>query len=122
MRTNIAQILGSIGIGWLVLVLVAMFVTLALSLSNGGSAVPYSDLRLFALLLCARCSVADSWLPDGAVEDIKPTRTDPDERAHRINRLEWVPSGICQKATCSLLAGSVARTWQAPYARFSTDP
>ena len=51
MRTNIAQVLGNIGIGWLVLVLVAMFVTLALSLSNGGSAVPYSDLRLFALLL-----------------------------------------------------------------------
>ena len=51
MRTNIAQILRNIGIGWLVLVLVAMFVTLALALSNGGPAVPYSDQRLFALLL-----------------------------------------------------------------------
>ena len=51
MRTNIAQILKSIGIGWLVLVLVAMFATLALALSNGGPAVLYSDMRLFALLL-----------------------------------------------------------------------
>ena len=51
MRTNIAEILKNIGIGWLVLVLVAMFATLALSLSNGGPAVPYSDQRLFALLL-----------------------------------------------------------------------
>ena len=51
MRTNIAQILKNIGIGWLVLVLVAMFVTLALALSNGGPAVLYSDQRLFALLL-----------------------------------------------------------------------
>jgi len=51
MRTNIAQILKNIGIGWLVLVLVAMFATLALSLSNGRPAVLYSDQRLFALLL-----------------------------------------------------------------------
>jgi len=51
MKTNIAQILKSIAFGWLVLVLVAMFVTLALALSNGGPAVPYSDQRLFALLL-----------------------------------------------------------------------
>ena len=46
-----AQVLKNIGIGWLVLVLVAMFATLALALSNGGQAVLYSDLRLFALLL-----------------------------------------------------------------------
>jgi hypothetical protein len=51
MRTKIAQILKNIGIGWLVLVLVSMFVTLALALSNGGPAVPYADQRLFALLL-----------------------------------------------------------------------
>ena len=51
MRTNIAQLLKNIGIGWLVMVLVAMLVTLALALSNGGSAVPYSDQRLLALLL-----------------------------------------------------------------------
>jgi hypothetical protein len=51
MRTNLAQILRNIGIGWLVLVLVATFVMLALALSNGGPAVPYSDLRPFALLL-----------------------------------------------------------------------
>ena len=51
MRTDIARILKNIGIGWLVLVLFAMFVTLALALSNGGPAVPYSDQRLFALLL-----------------------------------------------------------------------
>jgi hypothetical protein len=51
MKTSIAQILKNIGIGWLVLVLVAMFVTLAFALSNGGPAVPYSDQRLFALLL-----------------------------------------------------------------------
>jgi hypothetical protein len=51
MRTNIAQMLKNIGIGWLVLVLVAMLVTLALTLSNGGSAVPYSDQRPLALLL-----------------------------------------------------------------------
>lgn len=51
MRANIAEILKNIGIGWLVLVLVAMFVTLALALSNGGPAVPYSDMRPFALLL-----------------------------------------------------------------------
>ncbi len=101
-RTNIAQILENIGIGWLVLVLVAMFATLALALSNGGPAVLYSDVRLFALLL-ARCSVADSWPSDGAVEDVRPIRTDPDERAHRTNRLVWVPSGTCQKAPCSLL-------------------
>jgi hypothetical protein len=51
MRTNLAQILKNIGIGWLVLVLVATFVMLALALSNGGPAVPYSDLRPFALLM-----------------------------------------------------------------------
>ena len=51
MRTNIAQILKNIGIGWLVLVLVSMFATLALALSNRGPAVPYSDQCLFALLL-----------------------------------------------------------------------
>ena len=39
----------SIGIGWLVLILVAMFVMLALTLSNGGPAVPYFELRPFAL-------------------------------------------------------------------------
>jgi hypothetical protein len=50
-ETNMAQILKNIGIGWLVLVLVAMFATLALSLSNGRPAVLYSDQRLFALLL-----------------------------------------------------------------------
>ena len=48
---NMAQILNNIGIGWLVLVLVAMFVVLAMALSNGGPAVPYSDLRPFALLM-----------------------------------------------------------------------
>ena len=53
-RTNIAQILKNIGIGWLVLVLVAMFATLALALSNGGPAVLYSDVRL---LLCYYCQV-----------------------------------------------------------------
>ena len=37
-------------IGWLVLVLVAMLVVLA-ALSNGGPAMPYSDLRPFALLM-----------------------------------------------------------------------
>ena len=51
MRTTIAEILKNIGIAWLVLVLVAMLVTLALALSNGGPAVPYSDQRPFALLL-----------------------------------------------------------------------
>jgi len=47
----LAQIFKNIGIGWLVLVLVATFVMLALALSNGGPAVPYSDLRPFALLM-----------------------------------------------------------------------
>ena len=51
MRTTIAQILKNIGIAWLVLVLVSMFITLAFALSNGGPAVPYSDQRPFALLL-----------------------------------------------------------------------
>ncbi|WP_147155205.1 hypothetical protein [Reyranella soli] len=51
MKTNIAQILKNFAIGWLVLVLVAMIATLAVALSNGGPAVPYSDQRLFALLL-----------------------------------------------------------------------
>ena len=46
-----AQMLKSIGVGWLVLVLVAMFVMLALTLSNGGPAVPISELRPFALLM-----------------------------------------------------------------------
>ena len=50
-ETNMAQILKNIGIGWLVLVLVAMVVMLALALSNGGPAVPYSALRPFALLM-----------------------------------------------------------------------
>ena len=54
-----AQMLKSIGIGWLVLVLVAMLVMLALTLSNGGPAVPYIVLRPFALLMSARCGVAD---------------------------------------------------------------
>ena len=51
MKTSIAQILKNIGIGWLVLVLVAMFVMLAIALSNGGPAVPYSDQRPLVLLL-----------------------------------------------------------------------
>jgi hypothetical protein len=51
MRTTIAQILKNIGIAWMVLVLASMLVTLALALSNGGPAVPYSDQRPFALLL-----------------------------------------------------------------------
>ena len=46
-----AHVLKNIGIGWLVLVLVAMLVMLALALSNGGLAVPYSDLRPFALFM-----------------------------------------------------------------------
>ena len=40
-----AQMIKSIGIGWLVLVLVAMVVMLALTLSNGGPAVPCFELR-----------------------------------------------------------------------------
>ena len=51
MRTNIARVLKNIGIGWLVLVLVAMLMTLALGLSNGGATVSYSDQRPLALLL-----------------------------------------------------------------------
>ena len=46
-----AHVLKNIGIGWLVLVLVAMLVMLTLALSNGGPAVPYSDLRPFALFM-----------------------------------------------------------------------
>jgi hypothetical protein len=51
MRTDIAQILKNVGIGWLVLVLVAMFMKLALALSNGGQPLPYSDQHPLALLL-----------------------------------------------------------------------
>jgi len=51
MRPNMAQVLKNIGVGWLVLVLVAMFAMLALALSNRGPAVPFSDLRPFALLM-----------------------------------------------------------------------
>ena len=46
-----AHVLKNIGIGWLVLVLVAMLVMLTLALSNGGLAVPYSDLSPFALFM-----------------------------------------------------------------------
>ena len=45
----------------------------------------------------ARCSVADSWPSDGAVEDVEPTRTDPDERAYRINRLGWFRRAHAQR-------------------------
>ena len=117
-RTNIAQILKNIGIGWLVLVLVSMFVTLALALSNGGPAVPYSRSMPLRSATVARCSVADSWPSDGAVKDVKSTRADLDEHALRTNRLGWVPSGTCQRATCSSLAGSVARNGRSPMRDF----
>ena len=51
MRTNLAQIFKNIGIGWLVLVLVATFVMFALALSNGGPAVPGAASLTASLLM-----------------------------------------------------------------------
>ena len=45
-----AQILKNIGIGWLLLTLVAIVVMVSLALSDHGPGVPYADLRPFALL------------------------------------------------------------------------
>jgi len=49
-RSNMAQILKNIGIGWLTLVVVASLAMLFLAVSNGGRAVAYSELPIVGLL------------------------------------------------------------------------
>jgi hypothetical protein len=49
-RSNMAQILKNIGIGWLTLVVVASLAMLFLAVSNGGRTVAYSELPIVGLL------------------------------------------------------------------------
>jgi hypothetical protein len=100
MRTNLAQILKNIGIGCMVLALVATIVTLALALSNGGPAVPYSDLRPFTLLMLPSVALLSvGLLMERYKQDKSPTTSSSDGRAvaqtGKAKDEYGVPSGKC---------------------------
>ena len=122
MRTNIGQIPKNIGIGWLVLVLVAMFVTLALALVEWRAGRPLFRPAPLRSATVARCSVADRWPSDGAVEDVEPTRPDPDDAPVAQTDRHGYRRAHAKRRSSRCSQGLSIGHWKAPYARFSADP
>lgn len=72
-RSVLAEILKSVGIGWLFLVAIGALATLALALANGGRATAYPGLLTIALLASPGAVLLLAGLLAGKDEGKSPT-------------------------------------------------